>query len=66
MENWSTDGQVASDFSLVCQSILFPIVYEEVMSGNADYYIEQVPVSALEVVKRGREFIQYLRMIKLY
>ena len=61
MENWSTDGQVASDFSLVCQSLLFPVVYEKVMSGNSDYYIEQVPVSAIEVVKRAREFIHFLR-----
>ena len=61
MENWSTDGQVASDFSLICQSLLFPIVYEEVMSGNEDYYIEQVPSVSLEVVRRGREFVKYLR-----
>jgi len=61
IENWSSDGQTASDFTIVCQSLLFPLVYEKVMSGEDDYYIEYVPPSAAEVVKRGREFIHYLR-----
>ena len=61
IENWSDDGQTASDFTIVCQSLLFPVVYDKVMSGDEDYYLERVPVSALEVVRRGREFIQHLR-----
>ena len=43
IENWSADGQTAADFTIVCQSLLFPVVYEKVMSGNEDYYIETVP-----------------------
>lgn len=61
MDNWSSDGQTAPDFSLACQSILFPVVYERVMSNNTDYYVETVPPAALEIVKRGRELISYIR-----
>lgn len=61
IENWSACGQTAADFTIVCQSLLFPIVYEKVMSGDEDYYIETVPASALEVVRRGREFVRHLR-----
>lgn len=59
--NWSTDGQAAPDCELACQSVLFPAVYEEVMKQNKDYYITKVPSVALEIVKRGREFIKYVR-----
>lgn len=61
ISNWSTDGQTAPDVELACQSVLFPVVYEKVMKGNEDYFIKQVPVSALEVVRRGREFVKFLR-----
>ena len=47
ISNWSTDGQTAPDFELVCQSVLFPVVYENVMKGTEDYFITQVPISAL-------------------
>ena len=59
--NWSTDGQTAPDFELACQSVLFPVVYEPVMKGETDYYIPTIPISALEVVRRGREFVCDLR-----
>ena len=59
--NWSTDGQTAPDVELACQSVLFPIVYEPVMRGESDYFIPTIPISALEVVRRGREFVQDLR-----
>lgn len=59
--NWSTDGQTAPDVELACQSVLFPIVYEPVMKGESDYYISTIPISALEVVRRGREFVRDLR-----
>lgn len=59
--NWSTDGQTAPDVELACQSVLFPVVYEPVMRGESDYYIPVVPISALEVVRRGREFVRDLR-----
>ena len=62
--NWSSDGLTAPDFELLFQSILFPLVYEPVMMGDSDYYLETVPTAALEVVKRGREFVQHYREIK--
>jgi hypothetical protein len=61
ISNWSTDGDTAPDFELACQSILFPVVYERVMRGEDDYYIEEVPCSAMEIVKRGREYVKMLR-----
>ena len=61
IENWSTDGQVASDVSLCSQSILFPLVYEPVMKGDDDYYLDTFPTVSLEIVRRGREFIKWLR-----
>jgi hypothetical protein len=64
IENWSTDGQVASDCILAFQATLFPLVYMPIMKGNTDYYLDEVPPSALEVVKRGREFIQFIREVQ--
>ena len=61
ISNWSTDGQTAPDVELACQSILFPLVYQPVMQGNTDYNITKVPVSAMEVVRRGRHYVQSLR-----
>ena len=61
IENWSSDGQVAADVSLCSQSILFPLVYEPVMRGDDDYYLETFPVVSLEIVRRGREFVKWLR-----
>ena len=61
ISNWSTEGDSAPDFELACQATLFPTIYERVMKGEDDYYIEEVPSSALEVVKRGREYVKMLR-----
>lgn len=61
IENWSTDGQLAADFVIACQSVLFPIIYDKVMGGDEDYYLTKIPLSALEVVKRGREYVKYFR-----
>jgi len=61
IENWSTDGDTAPDFSLACQAILFPLVYDPVMNGNSNYFLRKVPDSALEVVKRGREYVKFIR-----
>jgi len=61
IENWSTDGQTAPDVSLCSQSILFPLVYEQVMKGNEDYYLSQMPSISMEVVRRGRSFVKWLR-----
>lgn len=60
--NWSTEGDTAPDFELASQAILFPAVYERVMEGAEEAYIlDEVPVSALEVVRRGREWVRYFR-----
>jgi len=64
ISNWSNDGQTAPDIELVCQSVLFPAVYERVMGGQSDYVIEKVPTAAEEVVKRGRELTQHIRSIE--
>lgn len=62
ISNWSTAGDTAPDFELASQAILFPAVYERVMRGDEEAYIlEEVPVSALEVVKRGREYVKHFR-----
>jgi hypothetical protein len=63
IENWSTTGDTAPDFSLACQAILFPMVYDQVMSGNSHYYLKRVPDAALEVVKRGREYVAFIRSV---
>lgn len=62
ISNWSVAGDTAPDFELASQAILFPAVYERVMRGDEEAYIlEEVPVSALEVVKRGREYVKHFR-----
>lgn len=63
IENWCVDGQIAPDITMVSQSVLFPTVYERVMKGNEDYFIEKVPLVAYEIVKRGREFVRYIREV---
>jgi len=61
IENWSNDGDTAPDFSLACQSILFPLVYNQVMNGNEHYFLKTVPTASIEVVKRGREYVKFIR-----
>ena len=63
ISNWSTDGDAAPDFELTCQAALFPTVYERVMSGESDYYLEKVPPAADVVVQRGREYVKHFRNI---
>ena len=63
ISNWADDGQTAPDVELACQSVLFPVVYERLMKGSTDYVIPTVPASALEVVRRGREQVKYLRSV---
>ena len=61
IENWASDDSPAPDFSLASQAVLFPLVYEKVMSGDEDYLITTVPAAALEVVARGREYVRFFR-----
>ena len=61
IENWATDDAPASDFTPVAQAVLFKAVYDRVMSGVTDYYLDEVPFAATEVVKRGREYVKGIR-----
>ncbi len=61
ISNWSSTGDTAPDFELVSQSILFPVVYEQVMNGPEGYILDTVPPSAMEVIRRGREWVKHLR-----
>lgn len=61
IENWATDDSPAPDFTIVSQSTLFPVVYERLGKGDSEYFLESVPDSAPEVVKRGREFVKFYR-----
>lgn len=61
ISNWSTAGDTAPDFELASQAVLFPAVYEQVMDGPEGYLLDAVPPCALEVVKRGREWVRHLR-----
>jgi len=63
ISNWSKSGDTAPDFELASQAILFPTVYERVMNGEESYLLDAVPVSALEVVRRGREWVRYFREV---
>lgn len=63
ISNWSNEGDTAPDFELACQATLFPTVYERVMKGNEDYYLEEVPVAADIVVERGREYVKHFRNV---
>ena len=54
--------QNADDFRLASESFLFPAVYERLMAGADDaYFIEEVPQSAVLVIKRGKEYIDWIR-----
>ena len=61
IENWATDDSPAPDITLASQATLFPVMFEKVSQGDENYYLYEVPDSAIEVVKRGREFVQKFR-----
>ena len=52
----------AEDFRLASEAFLFPAVYERVMdSDNHAYFLEEIPPSALLVIRRGKEYIAWIR-----
>lgn len=52
----------ADDFRLASEAFLFPAVYERVMAGEEEaYFLEEVPASALLIIRRGKEHIEWLR-----
>ena len=62
--SWSNEGNLAPDIEAASQSILFPTIYERVMSGdNSSYILEEIPESAYKVVAEGREYVKLMREI---
>jgi hypothetical protein len=52
----------ADDFRLASEAFLFPAVYERVMDGGEDaYFLEEIPPSAILVISRGKEYINWIR-----
>jgi hypothetical protein len=52
----------ADDFRLASEAFLFPAVYERVMDGGEDaYFLEEIPPSAVLVISRGKEYINWVR-----
>jgi len=61
IENWAFDDSPAPDITLASQATIFPVVFEKVSSGDENYYLTEVPHTAIEVVRRGREFVRDFR-----
>ena len=61
IENWATDDSPAPDITLALQATVFPIMFERVSGGDDNYYFDEVPSGAVEVVRRGREFVHEFR-----
>jgi hypothetical protein len=52
----------ADDFRLASYSFLFPAVFERVVRADEEaYLLEKIPSSALLVVQRGREYLEWTR-----
>lgn len=52
----------APDFQLMSYSFLFPAVVERVVRGDdGAYFIDEIPVSSSEVIRRGKEHLKWIR-----
>lgn len=52
----------SDDFRLASYSFLFPAVYEKVAKGDEEaYFLEEIPTSTLIVIKRGRDYLEWIR-----
>jgi len=52
----------ADDFRLASYSFLFPAVFERVVRADEEaYLLDTVPSSALTVIQRGREYLEWVR-----
>lgn len=52
----------AADVRLASSAFLFPAVIERVVTGYDEaYFIKKLPASAEEVIKRGREYVNWVR-----
>jgi len=55
-------SQNADDFRLLSYAFLFPAVIERVVKGNEEaYFLEEIPSSADVIVRRGLEYIAWIR-----
>ena len=61
IEEWSDTDVPAADITLASQSVVFKAIHERIMKGDTDYFFDEVPHAAYEVVKRGREYVKYIR-----
>lgn len=52
----------AADVRLASSAFLFPAVIERVVKGQDEaYFIKTLPASAEEIIKRGREYVSWVR-----
>ena len=58
---WSKTRPIADDFVASSRAFLYPVVYERVMAGVSDYYLESVPEGARDMVLLGRGFVEEVR-----
>ena len=55
-------GNIGDDFRLISYAFLFPAVVERVVRGSEEaYFLEEMPASSDIVVRRGREYIAWIR-----
>ena len=55
-------GNNGDDFRLISYAFLFPAVIERVVSGTEEaYFLEEMPVATDVVVKRGQEYLGWIR-----
>jgi hypothetical protein len=60
--SWSQAGDLASDVEAAIQSVIFPSVYERVMSGSDPaYLLPDIPDTAESVVYEGRQYVKWIR-----
>ena len=55
-------GTTGDDFRLISYAFIFPAVIERVIKGTEDaYFLEELPVSADVIIRRGQEYIAWIR-----
>lgn len=56
--------QDSDDVKLMCYSILFPTIFERVVGAEDEaYFIHTLPQSSPTVIKRGREYVEFIRSL---
>jgi hypothetical protein len=55
-------GPTGDDFRLISYAFIFPAVIERVVKGTEDaYFLEEIPISADVIIRRGQEYIAWIR-----